>query len=137
MAQPFTLIDEGRALSVDAEVADGRICLSASTVEEQLGWALKPEGLCKGDVCVPVRARDSLVTEGGLDLEALAGALARPLALEAGEGVAVLGTPAADRAASLATLEAPDFDLPDLAGRTHRLSDHRGKKVLLIAYASW
>ncbi len=86
---------------------------------------------------MPVRDRDSLVTEGGLDLETLAGALARPLALEAGEAVAVLGTPAADRAASLATLEAPDFELPDLAGRTHRLSDHRGKKVLLIAYASW
>ena len=30
-----------------------------------------------------------------------------------------------------------DFTLPDLAGRPHRLSDHRGKKVLLVAYASW
>jgi peroxiredoxin len=37
----------------------------------------------------------------------------------------------------MATLEAPDFTLPDLAGRMHTLSDHRGKKVLLIAYASW
>ena len=32
---------------------------------------------------------------------------------------------------------APDFSLPDLAGRLHTLSDYRGKKVLLIAYASW
>ncbi len=36
-----------------------------------------------------------------------------------------------------ATLEAPDFELPDLSGKMHRLSQHRGKKVLLIAYASW
>jgi len=51
--------------------------------------------------------------------------------------VAALGTAAADRAASLVSLEAPDFALPDLAGRLHTLSEHRGKKALLIAYASW
>ena len=33
--------------------------------------------------------------------------------------------------------EAPDFALPDLSGRMHRLSDYRGKKVLLYAWASW
>ncbi len=37
MTQPFTLIDEGRVLSVEAEVTDGRVRLSASTVQEQLG----------------------------------------------------------------------------------------------------
>ncbi|MCH7868912.1 MAG: redoxin domain-containing protein [Myxococcales bacterium] len=37
----------------------------------------------------------------------------------------------------LAGLAAPDFSLPDLEGTLHSLSDHRGKKVLLIAYASW
>ncbi len=31
----------------------------------------------------------------------------------------------------------PDFELPDLAGRMHTLVEHRGKKVLFIAYASW
>jgi peroxiredoxin len=37
----------------------------------------------------------------------------------------------------LQSLDAPDFELPDLAGRKHRLSDHRGKKVLLASWASW
>ena len=32
---------------------------------------------------------------------------------------------------------APDFSLPDLHGRMHTLSAHRGKKALLIVYASW
>ena len=32
---------------------------------------------------------------------------------------------------------APDFSLPDLSGRRHSLSGQRGKKALLIAYASW
>jgi hypothetical protein len=48
----------------------------------------------------------------------------------------VLGTGAQDRAQALAALEAPDFALPDLDGRTHRLSDYRGRKVLLATWAS-
>ncbi|TAK76433.1 MAG: redoxin domain-containing protein [Dehalococcoidia bacterium] len=34
-------------------------------------------------------------------------------------------------------LDAPDFELPDLDGRMHRLSDRRGKKVVLALWASW
>jgi len=33
--------------------------------------------------------------------------------------------------------QAPDFALPDLADRVHRLSDYRGRKVLLVTWASW
>jgi hypothetical protein len=61
----------------------------------------------------------------------------RPPALARGEPAAALGHSAAERGARLASLEAPDFALPDLAGRLHRLSEQRGKKALLIAYASW
>ena len=61
----------------------------------------------------------------------------RPVALDVEERAAYLGVPAAERARRLASLEAPDFTLPDLDGRLHSLSEHRGKKVLLVAYASW
>jgi hypothetical protein len=61
----------------------------------------------------------------------------RPVAVDLDERVAYLGVSAAERAKALATLEAPDFTLPDLDGRRHSLSEHRGKKVLLVAYASW
>lgn len=33
--------------------------------------------------------------------------------------------------------EAADFEFPDLEGRTHRLSDHRGKVVFLNVWATW
>jgi peroxiredoxin len=49
----------------------------------------------------------------------------------------VLDRSARERTAALASLEAPDFTLPDPAGRPHRLSDYRGKKVLLVTWASW
>jgi len=61
----------------------------------------------------------------------------RPVALDLDEGAAFVGVPARERAGALESLVAPDFALPDLAGRVHRLSEHRGKKVLLVVYASW
>ena len=133
----FELIDAGTLRAVDATLAGGRVFLSAADVERATGWALKSEGLCRDTVCVPVRDRAALVGAAGVDLAAFAAAFGRPLALDLAEGVAALGTAAADRSAALTSLEAPDFSLPDLAGRRHTLSDHRGRKALLIAYASW
>jgi hypothetical protein len=133
----LTLIDGERRHAIGAQLADGGIQVDPADVEAALGWKLTREGLCRGSICIPVRDRGSLVRGGGLDLETLAALLGRPLALDADERVAALGESAGDRAAALRTLEAPDFTLPDLAGRMHTLSDHRGKKVLLIAYASW
>jgi hypothetical protein len=80
---------------------------------------------------------DRVTTVPASALDALAAAGDRPLAVDHDEGVAYLGVPAAARAAQLASLEAPDFSLPDLDGRRHSLAEHRGKKVLLVAYASW
>jgi hypothetical protein len=84
-----------------------------------------------------VRDLAALVHADGIDLEALAGLLDRPLAADAAAGIAVLGAPAEERAGRLASMEAPDFTLPDLEGRLHSLRDQRGKKTLLIAWASW
>ena len=74
---------------------------------------------------------------GGLDLTELARALERPLALDLDERVACLGASARERSDALGSLDAPDFALADLAGRRHALSDYRGRKVLLVAWASW
>jgi hypothetical protein len=137
----LTLLDAGAGpiatLSLDAATREGRVLLDPDAVETQLGWTLKPEGLCRGEVCIPVRDRAALVADGRIDLESFAGLLGRPLALDHDESIAALGESADLRAAQLASLEAPDFSLPDLAGVRHTLSAHRGKKVLLIAYASW
>ncbi len=137
MATSFELIDEGVMRSVAVTIEDGRVFIPAAELARATGWTLKPEGLCRDAACVPVRDRAALVAAGGVDLACFAAALGRPLALDVAEGTAALGTAAADRSAALASLEAPDFSLPDLAGRLHTLSEHRGKKALLIAYASW
>ena len=60
-----------------------------------------------------------------------------PVAHDDTHGAWYFGTPVEQLRAPLLQLEAPDFELPDLSGRRHRLTEQRGKKVLLIAWASW
>lgn len=137
MSEAFTLLHpEGRA-DVRAHVDGQRVFVAPEAVRDALGWKLEDEGLCRGDVCVPVRNREALVGAAGLDLAELGQVLGLPVALDAVAGAAAVGTPDAARAEALDRLEAPDFRLPDLSGKLHTLSEHRGKKVLLIAYASW
>ncbi len=147
MGTKFTIIDDGprdqagtagfRATQVSAHIDGERVSIPAEEIESALGWHLRDEGLCRGEVCMPVRERSTLATANGIDLQNFARILDRPLAIDIAERAAVLGTDAGTRRGRLETLEAPDFELPDLQGRTHRLSNHRGKKVLLIAHASW
>ena len=135
--QPFTILDEGHPAGVKATLADGAVWLGPEAIRSALGWEIKPEGLCREEICIPLPADPGLADGKGLELRALARLLGRPLALDAAAGAACLGTPAEQRAERLASLQAPDFTLPDLAGQGHTLSDFRGKKVLLVAYASW
>jgi hypothetical protein len=72
-----------------------------------------------------------------VNLAALWRLLGRPVVHSDRGDVWVLGESARDRGAALASLEAPDFTLPDPSGRLHSLSDYRGKKVLLVTWASW
>lgn len=137
MAHTHTLFDLETDREASWTAAPGSDRIPPEALREGLGWELKPEGLCRGSVCIPVRDRTALVDDTGIELAALANALGRPMAHDAAENTAVLGIDAAERATALATLDAPDFTLPDLSGRLHSLSEHRGKKVLLIAYASW
>jgi hypothetical protein len=134
----LTVIDEGREARVEGRIDGDRIILSAAALEAALGFVRKPEGLCKGDLCVPLReGSDIEVGDGDLDAARLARVLERPVAVDAANAVAFVGPAAGDRAARLESLVAPDFTLPDLDGALHSLSDHRGKKVVLAAYASW
>jgi hypothetical protein len=93
---------------------------------EAVGWEAKPQGLCRGELCVPFPLED-----GHVDLAAFAERLGQPVARE-GDTWA-FGEPR--RPAG--SLDAPDFTLPDLDGRLHSLADYRGNKVLLVSWASW
>ena len=103
--------------------------------EKVSGWILKPEGMCRDELCVPLSA--DARRGGKIDLAAFWQTLGDPVLSDQSGDVWVLGTASESRADALAGLDAPDFTLPDLAGVPHRLSDLRGKKVFLTTWASW
>lgn len=133
------LTESGEHGVTSAEPSTEALWCSANDALQATGWEAKPEGLCKGEICVPLpvgRERE-LVDGGRINLGALWRHLGQPAVRSERGHVWVLSESARERKAALASLEAPDFALPDPSGRMHRLSDYRGKKVFLVTWASW
>ena len=125
--------------TVDA-VADpdrGTFLVAPADLGAALGWELKPSGLCRGDICVPVRDMDALSVDGRLDLVAVAAAVRQPAVVDLDAGLMAVALPAELRRRALHDLEAPPFTLPDLDGTPHALSEWAGRKRLLVTFSSW
>ena len=137
MTRPFTLLDEGQPRSLQGSVDRDRVILDPASVQAALGWHLTPDGLCRGNACIPTRGLADRLRPDGIDLATLATALERPLACEPAFAAAALGTSVAERAQELDGLAAPDLTLTDLHGAPRRLDSFRGQKVFLLAFASW
>ncbi len=106
-------------------------------------FVLKPEGACLAELCIPVdrEGPEALVREADgaswFDLTGFAEKVRQPWVEDSGTSTTSFGPIPVARATFLQSAIAPDFALPDRNGEIHRLSDHRGKKVLIITWASW
>jgi hypothetical protein len=104
---------------------------TADAFTRATGWQIKPEGACRGEVCVPLPDRSD-----GFDLPAVAERLGMPLVPDATSGLWALG-PASLSGRALPTAVAPELELPQWDGRPFRLSSLRGRKVVLVAWAPY
>lgn len=107
------------------------LTLDVAGFERGTGWALKPEGACRGEVCVPLPDDRTAAT--------VAERLGMPVLHDdtTGADVWAIG-PASVTGRTLQTATVPaDFELPDLDGNPFQLSSLHGRKVLLVAWASW
>jgi len=129
------IADETR--TVDAAADGDRVLIAPDRLPDAIGWELKPEGLCRDDICVPVRDAAGLFVDDHLDLAAVATALGQPSEVDTGAGLMAVALPAEQRRRALDSLQAPPFTLPDLDGLSRSLDEWRGKKKLLAAFASW
>ena len=107
--------------------------MTATSFEAATGWAAKPEGMCKGDACVPVAG--AIGDDGALDIAVVADRLGMALVEDDAAGVWALGPESGGRA--LTTAVVPEIELPDVDGNPFSLSAMHGRKVLLVAWASW
>ena len=107
-----------------------RIDIRADEFAAATGWAIKPEGACKGEICVPL-ARDR-----GFDLVDAAERLGMALVHDEAHGVWALG-PESFTGRTLVSAEAPDVVLQDLEGDDFHLASLRGQKVVIVSWAPY
>ena len=136
------LVFEGSTKTMEpstAQVESEAVYLPVTFFESTLGLERKdlaPElvGLCQDDLCIPLPLRsyegDEYVSSRKL-IDALSGAY-----LWDNEAAQLLLDlrPQYDQDPTQGLI---DFALPDLEGKTLQLSDHRGRKVVVFAWASW
>lgn len=127
-----TLLFDGYQSSAAVTVRDGSPRIASDALEAVSGWHLEERGVCRGTQCIPVPSGASWSDGDLFDLAAFA--------KHRGQGVVSAGDLWSFGPAVAPPFEggvAPDFTLPDFAGRMHSLSDYRGKKVVLMTWASW
>jgi hypothetical protein len=151
IASAVATAKEARATVVYDEVStdinsanedSGQLWITTTDLKQATRFEVKPQGVCRDVLCFPLpksRKSEFLRKESGkswFNLSAFADLVHQPVAHDAGSSAWYFGL-RSDQRQGLASLQAPDFTLPDINGKMHSLSDFRGKKVLLVTWASW
>ena len=106
-------------------------------------FVIKPQGVCRDLLCFPLprnRKAEFIAKRGSttwFNLSEFARLIKQACTSDQKTGVWYFGPLTEERNGYIASLTAPDFTLPDLNGRSHSLKEFRGKKVLLVTWASW
>lgn len=143
-AQTATVLYNDRVVAVEQTLPDASdLWVKPADLTRINDFILKPEGACLDDLCIPVlqdRDSDMYVTrqgQGWFNVTGLADKLQQAHVTDYADGIWSFGAMPLERRSFLRGGEAPDFALPDRDGNIVRLSDFRGKKVLLLTWASW
>ena len=141
---PRTIIYDGVATKVGAAPAESAdLWITTDELTRATKFEVKPQGVCRDELCFPIpkeRKAAMLKQQGGttlFNLSEFARMLRQPVAYDQTHAVWFFGARQAAQNGFVDTLEAPNFTLPDMNGKMHSLSDFRGKKVLLVTWASW
>jgi len=116
--------------------------IKAVELKAATGFDLKKSGACYDplNICIPL-LEDGFVQEDAdgqwLNVSKLAARLEQACVSNEDKTVWSLGLIPAARKAMLASSIAPDFEIADIKGETIRLSDFKGKKVLIVTWATW
>jgi hypothetical protein len=133
--------DAATNLSSAREDAD-QLWITTTDLKRATRFEVKPQGVCRDELCFPLpKARqDTFIrkktSQSWFNMTAFAQLVHQPVAHDAALATWYFGL-RSDQRQQLSSLQAPDFTLSDLHGNKNRLSDFRGKKVLLVTWASW
>jgi len=137
-----TILFGDSAVDIEAALVDGdHLWLAKEDVVKASGYEPKPEGFCLGEICVPIPSTDewSRSVDGRqyYCVSRFAEKVDQAVVADDSRAVWSFGAVPMPGGGTLEGGMAPDFELPDREGNMVRLSDFRGKKVLLLTWASW
>lgn len=135
--QEWVLLHDGQQIKVVVEKNGDALLIAPANLQTLLGWQVKDNTLCRDDRCLPLSFHPQLMRNGKVDLVALTTLQQMPLARDEQHAVLSIGESVEDQGGLLQSAIAPEFALPDATGKMHKLSDYRGKKILLVTWASW
>lgn len=134
----------GNAIEIAERLADPTdLWVTPADLTRMNGFELKPEGLCLEDICIPVRTNDAdplAVERDGqtwVNTSALARRMNQAVVADVDAGIWSFAPMPTTITGGATSVKAPDFTLPNTKGELISLSDFRGKKVLLLTWASW
>ena len=140
---PATIVYDDVATQINPAIEEtGQLWITTADLTRATHFAVKPQGVCRDELCFPLpkaRKQEFLRDSSGkhwFNLLAFADLVHQPVARDEALSTWYFGS-RSDQRQLLASLQAPDFTLPDVQGKMHSLSDLRGKKVFLITWASW
>ena len=112
-----------------------RLDLTAEEFAAATGWSIEPEGACRGDVCVPLAPLEP-DGEGRFDATVVAEQLGMPVAHDEQHHIWALG-PRSGGGRVLDDARMPELVLEDFDANPFDVASTRGRKVVLLAWASW
>ena len=139
-----TVIYEGIATEVlAAPETSSNLWITTTDLTRATRFVIKPQGVCRDALCFPLpkdRKAEFVSRKGAttwFNLSEFARLIKQPVVTDQKNSVWYFGVRASEQNGYLASFAAPNFTLPDLNSKLHSLADFRGKKVLLVTWASW
>jgi hypothetical protein len=131
---PVTVLYDDRAVAIDRTRPDPKeLWVRAADLPRINQFEVKPQGACRADLCIPIPK--DLKSGEWFNLTGFARRIKQAYVNDSGAWS--FGEIPVMRGDFYRSRLAPDFAVPDRKGRVVHLSDFRGKKVLVVTWASW
>jgi len=134
-----TVLYQGKTVTLSETGSGDGLLIRPDDLGRVNGFEVKPQGVCFGDICIPIND-DLLVLQDGrqwFDLAAFADLLGQPYVADRESGVWSFAEIPARREGMMVDAIAPDFEVKDRQGKVVRMADFRGKKALVVTWSSW
>ena len=131
---PATVLFGENTVALDkTRVVDASLWVQSRDLPRINQFEVKPQGACRADVCIPLSK--TLKNGDWFNLTGFAHKIGEAVVNE--QNVYSFGEIPVLRGSFYNSRVAPDFAVPDRQGKVVHLSDFRGKKALVITWASW